>query len=46
MKIRQLKGLTEEHVVMYNECHKQMYNLKGLLYDIGKWGVIIYDEGE
>lgn len=45
-KIRQLKGLTEEHVATYNECHKEMCHLKGLLYGIGKWGVIIYDEGE
>ncbi|KAG1765189.1 hypothetical protein EV702DRAFT_1051098 [Suillus placidus] len=31
-------------ILIYNKCHKEMCTLKGLLYGIGKWGVIIYDE--
>ncbi|KAG2337849.1 hypothetical protein BDR05DRAFT_1004725 [Suillus weaverae] len=44
-KIRALKQVTQEHVATYNECHEEMGRLKGLLHNIGKWGVIIYDEG-
>ncbi|KAG2336538.1 hypothetical protein BDR05DRAFT_1005753 [Suillus weaverae] len=43
-KIRALKQVSQEHVAIYNECHEEMGRLKGLLHDIGKWGVIIYDE--
>ncbi|KAG1770783.1 hypothetical protein EV702DRAFT_1049234 [Suillus placidus] len=43
-KIRALKQVTQEHVATYNECHEEMGRLKGLLHNIGKWGVIIYDE--
>ncbi|KAG2062779.1 hypothetical protein BDR04DRAFT_1123710, partial [Suillus decipiens] len=43
-KIRALKTVMQEHIASYNECHDKMCRLKGLLYGIGQWGVIIYDE--
>lgn len=45
-KINALKNVNQEHIATFNECHDEMGRVKGLLYDIGKWAVIIYDEGE
>jgi hypothetical protein len=45
-KINALKHVSQEHIVTYNECHNEMARVKGLLEDVGKWGVIIYDEGQ
>ncbi|KAG1719863.1 hypothetical protein EDD22DRAFT_854788, partial [Suillus occidentalis] len=43
-KIRALKNVNQEHVTAFNECHEEMGRVKGLLDEIGKWAVIIYDE--
>ncbi|KAG1758542.1 hypothetical protein EDD22DRAFT_956780 [Suillus occidentalis] len=43
-KINALKQVTQDHISTYNECHEEMGRIKGLLEDVGKWGVILYDE--
>lgn len=45
-KIRSLKHVNQEHVATFNECHDEMGRVKGLLFNIGKWAVTVYDEGE
>ncbi|KAG2740903.1 hypothetical protein P692DRAFT_20752124, partial [Suillus brevipes Sb2] len=40
-----LKNMNQEHVASYNEAHQAMCKLKGVMEDVRKWGVIIYDEG-
>ncbi|KAG2742670.1 hypothetical protein P692DRAFT_20748802, partial [Suillus brevipes Sb2] len=45
-KVEALKNLNQEHVASYNEAHQAMCELKGVMDDIRKWGVVIYDEGK
>lgn len=44
-KVEVLKSINQEHIATFNEAHQAMCELKGAMVDIGKWGVIIYDEG-
>jgi len=44
-KITGLKNLTAEHVAMHNSMREDIALTKGLLEGIGKWGVIVYDQG-
>lgn len=44
-KVEVLKSINQEHVVTFNEVHQAMCELKSAMEDVGKWGVIIYDEG-
>jgi hypothetical protein len=45
-KVEALKNVNQEHVATYNEAHQAMCELKGAMDDVGKWGVVIYDEGK
>lgn len=44
-KVEVLKNINQEHVATFNEAHQAMCELKGAMEDVGKWGVVIYDEG-
>ncbi|KAG1831405.1 hypothetical protein EV424DRAFT_1343135 [Suillus variegatus] len=44
VKITGMSKLVVEHVQWHNELRVQQSNLLGILYNIGKWGVIIYDQ--
>ncbi|KAG1725397.1 hypothetical protein EDD22DRAFT_853683 [Suillus occidentalis] len=37
-------NVNQEHITTFNEYHEEMGRVKGLLDEIGKWAVIIYDE--
>ncbi|KAG2738775.1 hypothetical protein P692DRAFT_20882247 [Suillus brevipes Sb2] len=43
-KVEVLKNINQEHVATFNEAHQAMCELKGAMEDVGKWGVVIYDE--
>jgi hypothetical protein len=45
-KIATMKHLTEEHVTSYNNTREEIALTKGHLDGIGKWGVIVYDQGK
>jgi hypothetical protein len=46
LKINTLKNLSEDHVRDYNKMRSEMCTIKGLMDGLGKWGVVIYDQGE
>ncbi|KAG0697725.1 hypothetical protein DFH29DRAFT_1071474, partial [Suillus ampliporus] len=45
-KITNLKHPSEEHVQSFNEMRDEMCSIKGVMEGVGKWGVVIYDQGK
>jgi hypothetical protein len=45
-KINEMKNPTEEHVAEYNRLRNELGELQGALILMGRWGVIVYDEGK
>ncbi|KAG1755295.1 uncharacterized protein EDB91DRAFT_1242496 [Suillus paluster] len=45
-KIMTLKHPSEEHVLNFNEMRTEMCGIQGVMEGMGKWGVIVYDQGE
>ncbi|KAG2353003.1 hypothetical protein BDR07DRAFT_1497243 [Suillus spraguei] len=45
-RIRELHSLTKEHLEAYKELEERMGVVMGILSGIGKWGVIVYDQGK
>ncbi|KAG2357968.1 hypothetical protein BDR07DRAFT_1379749 [Suillus spraguei] len=42
-KMKGLKNTTEEHKVEYDSYCQQLSAVLGILLDLGKWGIIVYD---
>ncbi|KAG0704650.1 hypothetical protein DFH29DRAFT_1067848, partial [Suillus ampliporus] len=45
-KITNLKHPSEEHVQSFNEMRDEMCSIKGVMEGVGKWGVVVYDQGK
>jgi hypothetical protein len=45
-KISEMKKPTEEHIAEYNCLHSKLGELQGVLVLMGKWGIIVYNEGK